>query len=80
MRLALGLDRKGVGAMSPSHNLLNRVKSEFLEMPGLQLKIDQAQRLWNLDRASCETLLGVLVEAKFLRRDANNVYGVASTV
>jgi hypothetical protein len=66
--------------MSPSHSLLNRVKGEFLEMPGLRLRIDQAQRLWNLDRASCELLLGCLVEAKFLRCDANNVYGMASTV
>jgi len=66
--------------MSPSHALLNRVKSEYLEMPGLRLRIDQAQRLWNLDRASCETLLGFLVEKKFLRRDADNVYGKASAV
>ena len=36
--------------MSPSTHLINRVRSEFLEMPGLRLRVDQAQRLWNLDR------------------------------
>ena len=63
--------------MSPSINLLNRVRSEFIEMPGLRLRIDQAQRLWNLDRASCETVLLSLVEAKFLRRDTNERYARA---
>ena len=54
--------------MSPSINLVNRVRSEFIEMPGLRLRIDQAQRLWNLDRTVCETVLLSLVEAKFLGR------------
>ena len=54
--------------MSPSLSLLNRVRAEFTEMPGLRLRVDQAQRLWNLDRPSCELLLRSLVEAKFLNR------------
>ena len=54
--------------MSPNMSLLNRVKSEFIEMPGLRLRIDQAQRLWNLDRAMCESVLRSLVDAKFLGR------------
>ena len=53
--------------MSPNLSLLNRVRSEFIEMPGLRLRIDQAQRLWNLDRAICESVLLSLVDAKFLR-------------
>jgi hypothetical protein len=52
--------------MSPSTHLVNRVRSEFIEMPGLRLRIDQAQRLWNLDRAICERVLRSLVDAKFL--------------
>jgi hypothetical protein len=60
--------------MSPSSHLVNRVRSEFIEMPGLRLRIDQAQRLWNLDRAVCENVLLSLVEAKFLGVD-NQVYG-----
>ena len=60
--------------MSPNVNLLNRVRSEFIEMPGLRLRIDQAQRLWNLDRAICESVLRSLVEAKFLRCFENDLY------
>jgi hypothetical protein len=46
--------------------VLRRVQGEFLEMPGLRLTPAQARRLWGLDAASCEALLTVLVEAKFL--------------
>jgi len=60
--------------MSPSLNLLNRVRSEFIEMPGLRLRIDQAQRLWNLDRAVCESVLRSLVDAKFLGRTDDQLY------
>ncbi len=66
--------------MSPTIHLVNRVRSEFLEMPGLRLRVDQAQRLWNLDRSSCEFLLSSLVEAKFLRRYSDQAYGLPSTL
>ncbi len=68
------LRRRSVKTMSPSPHLINRVRSEFIEMPGLRLRLDQAQRLWNLDRASCEHVLRSLVEAKFLGR-VDEVYG-----
>ena len=61
--------------MSPSVTLINRVRSEFIEMPGLRLRLEQAQRLWNLDRASCEVLFASLVEAKFLYRGHDDAYG-----
>jgi hypothetical protein len=64
----------GGDCVSPTTHLLNRVRGEFIEMPGLRLRIDQAQRLWNLDRISCETVLLSLVEAKFLGRFDNEVY------
>lgn len=60
--------------MSPSIKLLNRVRGEFIEMPGMRLKIDQAQRLWNLDRAMCESVLKSLVDAKFLGRFDDDLY------
>jgi hypothetical protein len=60
--------------MSPTTSLLNRVRSEFIEMPGLRLRLDQAQRLWNLDRASCEVVLSSLVRAKFLHVE-DELYG-----
>lgn len=60
--------------MSPNLSLVNRVRSEFIEMPGLRLRLDQAQRLWNLDRALCESVLRSLVDAKFLGRVDNDLY------
>lgn len=44
-------------------------------MPGLRLRVEQAQRLWNLDRTSCEALLQSLVEAKFLNCGPDEAYG-----
>ncbi|HUP39360.1 MAG TPA: hypothetical protein VM115_04515 [Vicinamibacterales bacterium] len=60
--------------MSPNLNLVNRVRSEFIEMTGMRLRIDQAQRLWNLDRAICESILRSLVESKFLGCFADDLY------
>ena len=62
--------------MSPNLNvdLLRRVRSEFIEMPGLRLRVDQAQRLWNLDRTLCESVLRTLVDAKFLGRFEDDLY------
>jgi hypothetical protein len=51
-----------------NEDVLRRVQGEFLEMPGLRLTQAQARRLWGLDAALCESLLGALVEAKFLFR------------
>jgi hypothetical protein len=50
----------------PNDEALRRVQGEFLEMPGLRLTGAQARRLWGLDSAMCEALLGALVDAKFL--------------
>jgi hypothetical protein len=54
--------------------LLQRVYSEFLEMPGLRLTCQQAQRLWGLDRGTCLELLEFLVDAKFLCRPGHGLY------
>lgn len=61
-------------AMDQSLDVLRRVKGEYLEMPGLRLTIAQAQRLWGLDRAVCDALLGALVETKFLFRTRDGAF------
>lgn len=48
--------------------LIQRVRSEFLEMPGLQLNVPQACRLWGLDPTTCGSLMEQLVKSKFLCR------------
>ena len=54
--------------------VLRRVQGEFLEMPGLRLTQPQARRLWGLDAASCDALLGTLVEANFLFRTRDGAF------
>ena len=54
--------------------VLRRVQGEFLEMPGLRLTEPQARRLWGLDAASCDALLGALVEAKFLFKTRDGAF------
>jgi hypothetical protein len=49
------------------HALVNRVRHEFLEMPGLRLTPQQAARLWGLDAPACDNVIEVLVRAEFLR-------------
>jgi hypothetical protein len=47
-------------------DLIRRVRSEYLEMPGLRLTHDQASRLWGLDSSTCQKLLHTLLDARFL--------------
>jgi len=47
--------------------LVQRVRSEFNEMPGLRLTPAQAARLLGLDQGSCERVINVLVRSSFLR-------------
>ena len=49
------------------HRLLHRVRSEFIEMPGLQLTVPQAARLWGLDASASRRVIDALVEGSFLR-------------
>jgi hypothetical protein len=65
--------------MNPEHaratdEVLRRVQGEFLEMPGLRLTEAQARRMWGLDAASCDALLGALVDAKFLFRTRDGAF------
>ena len=47
--------------------LVHRVRSEFIEMPGLQLTPPQAARLWGLDQSASLRVIDALVEGSFLR-------------
>ena len=58
----------------PLDDVLRRVQGEYIEMPGLRLTPTQAQRLWGLDRTACDTLLGALVDAKFLLRTRDGAF------
>src|SRR3954454_18426176 len=69
----------GGSPMKPEQNrpideVLRRVQGEFLEMPGLRLTGAQARRLWGLDSAMCDALLGALVDAKFLFKTRDGAF------
>jgi hypothetical protein len=53
---------------------LDRIRGEYLEMPGLTLTEPQAQRLWGLDREACKSLLQALLQTGFLRRTVRGGY------
>ncbi len=57
---------------------LERIRGEFLEMPGLRLTVEQAQRLCGVDRVRCQKILNALVDAKFLSLKPDGKYGRAS--
>ena len=56
---------------------LRRAQSEFLEMPGLQLTVAQASRLWHFDSALCTAVLSRLVEQRFLVQTRNHSFARA---
>ena len=47
--------------------LLERVRGEFNEMPGMQLTMAQAARLWGMDQNVCRAVIESLVDCSFLR-------------
>jgi hypothetical protein len=52
--------------MMPHHAMLNRVRAEYLETPGLRLTPEQTGRLCGVERALCQRVLDALVVEKFL--------------
>jgi hypothetical protein len=69
--MSMGLESsvlQQTAADEPSdRDLRCRIQAEFEEMPGLRLTLRQASRLFNVDVARCERLLGQLVVAGALR-------------
>lgn len=44
----------------------DRIRSDFNEMPGLELTIGQGVRVWHLGADDCRNVLDALVDAGFL--------------
>ena len=64
--------------MTTLDDVVNRLRAEFLEMPGLRLTSGQVQRLCGVEKTLCQRGLDVLVEAKFLCVRSNGVYARTS--
>ena len=54
--------------------ILERLRAEYLEMPGMRLNLEQVQRLCGIERSMCKVALDVLVETKFLCVRADGSY------
>jgi hypothetical protein len=55
-------------AATEFHLLVDRVRSEFGEMPGLRLTPAQASRLLGIEPGACSSVIDALVHGAFLRR------------
>lgn len=60
--------------MNGIEGVLNRLHAEFVEMPSLQLTMEQVQRLCGVDRTICQIVLKTLVEEEILCVSADGQY------
>ena len=61
-------------ALREIDGLIRRVEAEYRAMPGLSLTAAQAQRVWGLDRPTCDEILAELTSHGFLRRTHRGTY------
>jgi hypothetical protein len=55
------------GKEARAHQLILRIRAEYLELPGLRLTLQQAARLFGTSIKECEPLLTRLVSSRFLK-------------
>jgi hypothetical protein len=48
-------------------NVVDRVRADYMEMPGLELTLPQAVRLWTIGMDDCRFVIDTLVDAGFLK-------------
>lgn len=54
--------------------ILDRIRGEYREMPGLRLTMPQAERLWQIGHDDCEAALDTLVREGFLGITEDGTY------
>ena len=54
------------------------IRAEFREMPGMQLTLSQAAKLWHLPIDDCASLLDALVVEGFLARGRDDRFSLRS--
>src|SRR5579864_5799992 len=62
------------GIVRTLDTMIERLRAEFMEMPGLRLTSEQVQRLCGVERIVCQMVLDALVDAKFLSRKPDGAY------
>ena len=54
--------------------LVQRIREEFEEAPGLRINVRDAARFWGLDETTCDMVLHQLVAVGFLTRGGDGRY------
>ena len=54
--------------------LVKRIQDVFLDIPDLSMTLDQAQRLFHIDRATCQALFDRLVESSVVARTEDGAF------
>jgi hypothetical protein len=67
-----------VAAMRTIEDVVNHLRAEYLEMPGLRLKANQVQRLCGIEQTMCQLVLDMLVESNFLCLNPDGAYARAT--
>jgi len=60
--------------------LIQRIREEFDEAPGLQITVEEGVRFWALDSATCAEVLVALHETGFLIRTQDGRYHRAPAI
>ncbi len=66
------IDNESFG--STYRRAVERIRAEYLEMPGMRLTLPQVQRLSGMDGPICRLALDELVRAKFLCVGSDGAY------
>jgi hypothetical protein len=64
--------------MRTIEDVSERLRAEYLEMPGLRLKAEQVQRLCGIEETICGLILDALVASKFLSVRSDGHYARVS--
>ena len=67
------------GVATPIDSLVDRIRAEYIEQPGLRLTEAQASRLWRLDERTTRYALAELTTAEFLSRSDDGRYARPSS-
>jgi hypothetical protein len=64
--------------MTVPQEIVERVRSEYIEMPGMRLTPRQLQRLCGIGPALCDAVLESMVDSRFLTAKPDGTYARAT--
>jgi DNA-binding IclR family transcriptional regulator len=57
-----------------SDDIFERIRADYVEMPGMSLRLDQLARLCGIETSVCKRALDALIEIKFLHLRGDGGY------